>query len=383
MPGAIPFRISPTVLEWARTSMGYTVEEAATKMGVSSKNYVDWETGEKLPTYKQLENLSEKIFKRSIATLFLSNPPKEDPIQKDFRNLTNAEIKSLSPELRLSLRKAKRYQLILKEVTENNKKEDFKKFQVSVRDNPSSSATKFREFINLPLSEQKQWKYENAFNFFKGKLEAIGIYIFQMKISLEEARGFSLTDNVPIIVLSTEDSKNGKTFTLFHEACHIFFNTNGIFRDNIEGHLNKEYAEIESFCNQFAAAFLVPEEDFKLEIKHNHDIQRLAKIYNVSNEVIGRKLLYNKIITDKAFWSMKKSWDALARATKNKEKEKMKEENLTGIAQATKILYEKGKPFVSEVIGAYQNGRISSSDLSSYLETKLDHIPKLLDRLSH
>jgi Zn-dependent peptidase ImmA (M78 family) len=137
------------------------------------------------------------------------------------------------------------------------------------------------------------------------------------------------------------------------------------------------------FCNQFAAAFLVPEEDFNNEIIYGQDIPRLARIYNVSNEVIARKLLYKKLITEDEFWRMKKIWDAHARAAKDREKERMKEEEVSGISQANKIIYEKGNPFTASVINAYQSGRISSSDLTSYLETKLDHLPKLLEKLSN
>ncbi len=61
----------------------------------------------------------------------------------------------------------------------------------------------------------------------------------------------------------------------------------------------------------------------------------------------------------------------------------MKDDDVTGISQAVKILYEKGKPFTANVINAYQSGRLSSSDLSSYLETKLDHLPKLLEKLNN
>jgi Zn-dependent peptidase ImmA (M78 family) len=382
MPGAIPFRISPAVLEWARTSMGYTLDEAARKMDVPLDKYEEWETGKKTPTYKQLEKLSERVFKRSLAILFLPNPPAEDSIQKDFRNLSNAEINNLSPEVRLCLRKAKRFQLILKEVNQFEQVEKYKEFKVSIKDDPASTASRFREFINLSLQEQKAWKYDNAFNLFKEKIEAIGIYIFQLKMPLEQARAFCLSDDIPVIVLSTEDSKNGKIFSLFHEVCHVFFNINGVFRDNISGNLSREYAKIESFCNQFAAEFLVPEADFNIELANGQDIQRLARIYNVSNEVIARKFLYKRLISDNEFWRMKTLWDAQAKAAKEREKEKMKEDDVSGISQAIKILYEKGKPFTLSVISAYQNGRLSSSDLSSYLETKLDHLPKLLEKLN-
>jgi len=92
MAGDISFRLSSAVLVWARTSMGYTIEQAAKKAGVPEEKFEAWEKGEKKPTYKQLETLAERVFKRPLAILLLANPPKEDSIQKDFRNLSNAEV---------------------------------------------------------------------------------------------------------------------------------------------------------------------------------------------------------------------------------------------------------------------------------------------------
>jgi len=34
MPGSIKFKLSPAVLQWARTSLGYTVEQAAKKVAL-------------------------------------------------------------------------------------------------------------------------------------------------------------------------------------------------------------------------------------------------------------------------------------------------------------------------------------------------------------
>lgn len=391
MSDNITFRISSAVLEWARISMGYTIEQAAKKAGVSNEKFEAWEKGEKAPTYKQLETLAEKVYKRPLAILFSQKPPTEDPIQKDFRNLSNSEIIFLSPEVRLALRKAKRYQLILDEVNQEIEGTSYKDFHVSLKDNSSVAAKRFREFLNFSVSEQKSWRLGKAFNNFKTKVESIGIYVFQLKMPFEEARAFCLTGKHPIIVLNTEDSINGRAFSLFHETCHIFFNVNGVFKDTASGELNKTYADIENFCNRFAASFLVPDEYFDEDIKHTnltrgewneYQIQKLAQSYGVSNEVIARKLLASKYITEDFFWNKKRIWDSIAKSAKEKDLEKLKEQDVKGIAQDIKIISEKGKPYVKNVITAYQQGIISSSDLSNYLESKLDHLPKLIQRIN-
>jgi Zn-dependent peptidase ImmA (M78 family) len=391
MVGGMSFRISPKVLEWARVTMGYSTEQAAKKAGVTLDKYEAWETGQKTPTYRQLETLAENVYKRPLAILLLPEPPFEDPIQKDFRNLSNAEIVDLSPELRLVLRKAKRYQLILEEVAALNEQPKFLSFKVALKDNPTTVATRFRQFLNLSIDEQKGWKYEDALRHFKQRIEEIGIYIFQLKIPIQDARAFCLTGKFPIIVLNTEDSNNGRIFSLFHEVCHVLFNVNDLFKDLEKGQLNDDYEKIETFCNQFAASFLVPEEYFVSDLRSygiskgnvsEYDIKKMSRSYNVSNEVIARKLLAYQLITEDFFWTRKKLWDAAARSAKERQREKMKDLD-SGLNQGIRIVYEKGKPYVSSVVNAYHQGIISSADLSNYLETKLNNLPKIIERLSN
>ena len=313
--------------------MGYSIEQAAKKAGVSLERYLAWEKGDKRPTYKQLEDLAENVYKRSLAILLLPHPPKEAPVQKDFRNLTNAENVNLSPELILALRKAKRYQLILEEVAASNEPPQFTKFKVSINEDAKMAALKFRKFLSLTLTEQKQWKPEDAFRNFKRKIEEIGIYVFQTRLSIQEARAFCLTGQFPIIVLNTDDALNGRTFSLFHEVCHLLFNINDVFKDLESGELNNDYKKIENFCNQFAASFLVPEDAFLSDVQAyglsnknvtDNTIRELAQSYNVSNEVIGRRLMDLSVITEDFFWGRKRTWDAAAKAAQEKKKEEQK-----------------------------------------------------------
>ena len=156
------------------------------------------------------------------------------------------------------------------------------------------------------------------------------------------------------------------------------------------GVLNKEYKEIETFCNLFAASFLVPGDSFNKEIQYlnllqnnvsDSQIQRLANTYNVSNEVIARKLLALQLISEDFFWRKKLFGDSMAKAAKIKENEKLKD-NDQGINQGIKIIHDKGRPYVASVVNAYEQGLISSSDLSNYLETTFNHLPKILERLN-
>lgn len=393
MSAALPIKISNSVLVWARTSIGYSIDEIARKMNVKPEKINAWENGTASPTYTQLENLAYKVFKRPLAVFFLTEAPKEAPIEKDFRNLTSSEITHLSTEMRLVLRKAKRLQNLVRELNKDNETElQYKKFKVSIKDNPITAANSFREFLGLTIEEQKKWKPDNSFDHFKEYIEKIGIYIFQFQMPFEEARAFSLTDDFPIIVLNTDDAKNGRIFSLFHEVCHILFNIGGVFKDKESKNLKGEYEAIEDFCNRFAASFLVPEHLFKKDIDFNNqilhewsdqDLEKFSKLYCVSKEVVLRKLVDLKLASKDFYFSKKKGWDAEIKNFKEARNKKLKEGGRGGtVAQDSKIVKEKGKPYISKVLEAYEKGSLTYGDISEYLEVKLDHLPKIIERIN-
>lgn len=398
MSGAIPIKISNSVLVWARTSIGYSIDEIAHKMNIKPEKINAWENGTASPTYTQLENLAYKVFKRPLAVFFRAEPPKEASIEKDFRNLTSSEITHLSTEMRLVLRKAKRLQNLVRELNKDNKTElEYKKFKVSIKDNPITTANSFREFLGLSIEEQKKWKPDNSFDHFKEYIEKIGIYIFQFQMPFEEARAFSLTDDYPIIALNTDDAKNGRIFSLFHEVCHILFNIGGVFKDKESKNRKGEYAEIEDFCNRFAASFLVPEVLFKKDIDFSNqklkewsdkDLEKLSRLYSVSKEVVLRKLVDLKLASKSFYFIKKKLWDAELKSRKElilqKQKQKILEEGRTsgGIPIDVKIVSEKGKPFISKVLEGYEKGNLTYGDISEYLEVKLDYLPKIIERIN-
>ena len=98
-------RIEPSILIWARESLGLTLAEVALKLDKDRDTIQQWEYGNAYPTLAQLEQLAYKIYKRPLAVFFLPKAPKETTPKQDFRTLPDNEITNLSPELRLFIRK--------------------------------------------------------------------------------------------------------------------------------------------------------------------------------------------------------------------------------------------------------------------------------------
>ena len=61
-----------------------------------------------------------------------------------------------------------------------------------------------------------------AFDQWREWLESLNISVLKLKIPAGDARGFSLTDGEPsVIVVNSADAERARLFTLFHEYAHL------------------------------------------------------------------------------------------------------------------------------------------------------------------
>ena len=304
-----------TVLKWARESAGYTVQEVAEKLRKKSKKItkqtiIDFEEGSAFPTYSQLETLAYQIYKRPLAVFFFPEPPDESDIKKSFRTLPNP-IEKLNPKMRFLLRKARVMQLNLMELHGNIKKEKqiFKDIKFTARSSIKNLSQKSREYLNINLNEQKKWKDSHkALAQWREALESCGIFVFKDSFKKSDLSGFCLYDSdFPVIYINSKQTSSRQIFTLFHELAHILFHTSGfdpLDKNYFRGRLNETNKKIETMCNEFAGSFLVPEESLNTHntstVNMTH-IDRWAKEYSVSPEVILTRIRKKKIISQKNY----------------------------------------------------------------------------------
>lgn len=78
--------IELSVLKWLIDSSGWSDDEIAKRLNTSAQTIKKIISGEKKPTFRQLQELSS-IFKRPIAAFLLSKPKSEKPKPKDYRLL--------------------------------------------------------------------------------------------------------------------------------------------------------------------------------------------------------------------------------------------------------------------------------------------------------
>jgi len=109
-------QIEPRILVWARTRINMSISEVAQKIKKDEKTIEDWEKGNDLPSFAQLEKLAYKIYKVPLAVFFLAEPPAEPPINNQFRTIPSQEIAHLPSGLMLKVREGQYFQEVLKEI---------------------------------------------------------------------------------------------------------------------------------------------------------------------------------------------------------------------------------------------------------------------------
>nr|WP_319376573.1 ImmA/IrrE family metallo-endopeptidase [uncultured Methanoregula sp.] len=233
-----------------------------------------------------------------------------------------------------------------------------------------------------------------AFDIWREWLESRNISVLKIKMPVDEARGFSLTDGEPyVIVVNSGDADRARLFTLFHEYAHILLNMPVVCNQG-ENDLN-EYSGVEHWCNHFAGAFLAPQE----EIEENPVIRQAVASGNylraagsirqrflISKEAGLMRLLTLKKISLAQYIQGRdqlRAEYALREAEKKRKEQTGNEEEkpFRPISLDRKCVAEKGAGYVSLVMENVRKGHISNSDALDYLDVKLRHLEKFQESM--
>jgi Zn-dependent peptidase ImmA (M78 family) len=356
--------INRALVTWARERAGLTLEEAAQKF----RHISAWETGSALPTYPQLESMSDE-FKLPIAVFFFPEPPETPPIRESFRTLPDTEFDRMPKAIRFLLQKAKALQINLAELTQNrNPASRFIVNDLHFRSSvtPDAMAARVREYLGVSLDVQFAWRDDDAaLKTWRTVLQQAGIFVFKDAFRTEGFFGFSLYDDTfPLIYANNSATKTRQIFTLFHELGHILFHTSGIDaqdEDYIPA-LPDRPQRIEVLCNRFAAQFLVPDEAFAQAMagrgRDEATAERLAAMFHVSRETIYRKFLDRQWITQRIYERAVAGWNAQRQPGGS-----------GGDFYNTKIAY-LGREYIALAFQQYHQNRIDDEQLAEYLDTK-------------
>jgi len=369
--------VNGRIIRWARENYNMSPDEAAQAIGVDLVRYINWENGTEYPTYAKLKKISD-VFRKPSAVFFFPEPPRLPEIKGDLRTLPDAVVKTFSKNIIVQFEKAKVYQLSLEELYGS------KESIIAQRDSFPKNIEQLSSFIRMqlefPISAQKARKSTKVvFEIFREKFYDLGIYVFKDAFKDNQVSGICLNDDhFPVIIINNSMSFARQNFTLFHELYHLISDTSGaeIIRDDYYVALNDQQTEIEKACDSFANAFLVPMDDFKLEIKKKpldeDRIAELSTLYSVSKEAIMYKLYMMGKISPAEYNDLKELFygDAIRNGAK-------KNGQLGGGNHYYTQLSYLGQRYTGDVFKQYFSGKIDSIRASEMLHSKVDHLPNL------
>jgi len=278
---------------------------------------MSWYSGEKVPTFNQIEEAS-RATGIPFGYFFLSTPPKEDRTLLEYRTVDSLELEKPSRNLLDTIHDMEQIQEWAKNqmVADGFSELEFVGSMAEVTE-VGVFVTQIRQVLDLPRDWFTSSKTPaDSFRSLRSKISDAGVIVMMNGIvgnnthrplEINEFRAFAIADEyAPLIFINSNDSTNGKLFSLLHEFAHILIGKNNFFNDRYSAH--GRVNQIETICNAAAAEILVPSDLFMEkwnEVISENDIKTtiftLAKYFKCGITVIARKALDHGYITSQEY----------------------------------------------------------------------------------
>lgn len=372
--------VNPRVLEWLRESSGWNIAEIAERLKTSPQIISELESGGRVPTISQLKKLSSS-YKCSLATFLLPAPQPERPLPKDYRFLPGRKG-IFDKKTLLAIHDSRYLQEIGRELSSNiNSTAEPDIARASTDQDPALVAARHR--VLFGLSWDKQLEFADArklLNYLRDRLGDANILVFQLSFPIKDARGFALADKddtPPVVVLNSKDTLEARLFTIMHEFGHVLLGESVIDMPEESGTVRNG---IEEWCDGFASAFLLPDEQFKDALGGTaHDsltdtavLGRFSKKLKVSKAFLLRKMLDLKLITKSDFHATLNRYDPGKQVDAKPAKGAPPPDR--------RCMSRVGSRFASLVADNLDRGLITYADALKYLSIKSKSLDKVLER---
>lgn len=182
--------------------------------------------------------------------------------------------------------------------------------------------TKERGRLEFKPEVRRRWSSESdAFEWWRSRIESLGVFCFIMKLAPGDIRGASIwrPSGFPAVLVNHEDIETsaGRIFTLIHEYGHLILKRSGYacdFRGSQQG------STIERHANRFAAHMLVNEAEFVERLKQlnldkyqeewgDSTLDKIRQDFKVSRNVIVIKLEELKFAPEGFYQTKRMQWD--------------------------------------------------------------------------
>ena len=278
----------------------------------------EWKSGKKKPTFKKIEEVSRRTH-IPFGYFFLNSPPEENISLVDFRTIDSEHTQNPSRNLIDTINAMQRVQDWMANYYQENGYDPLPYVGCC---NLKESHEAIAEDIRSKLGITKEWfklckDSSEAFRFLRSRISALGILVMKngivgnntsRKLNLNEFRAFTLINEyAPLMFINSNDTDNGKLFSLLHELAHVWLGKNSLYNEPYASQEN--VSRLEQICNAIAAEILAPDKLFieRWKAYHTHDLYTLGEIskyFRCSRFVIIRKALENGFISREEFGRM-------------------------------------------------------------------------------
>lgn len=308
--------VNPDILMWAREEAGFSLDEAAAKLTLSSSakstataKLATLESGEKAPTRNQLNDMAN-LYRRPLLTFYMAEPPRKANRGHDFRQSPDARTRRENAMLDTLLRDVQVRQEMVRELLEEE--EDATPLplvgSIAMRQGVAHAVGTLSAILNFNPLAPRKGPPEAMFKRLREAAEGAGIFVLVLgdlgshhySIPASVFRGFAIADPVaPFVVINSKDARAARVFTLVHELVHILLGQTGVSGTVSTALPTTEDALTERFCNDVAGEFLLPNEAYRRGVVAFDEndleaarfaIEQIATRWSVSEPMVAYRL---------------------------------------------------------------------------------------------
>ena len=381
--------INPAILSWARKRAGFSEQEAADRVSVHFERLIAWEKGTATPTVNQARKLA-KVYDRPFLEFLSKELPSVPDVKLavDYRQLSAPES-ARDAAMRKALQvwaEAQRFNALdLLEMLGESPPLLPKDFFSDVSESIEGAAARIRAAIEFERNEQIDLRKADARfvpDRLRARMSAAGILVLR-KSGLRSMgiRGICLfAKPMPIVVYNSSESPGGQAFTLAHELGHVALKSRAFSGLVASGN---SVARDEKWCNQFAAAFLVPATIVNEILARPNEpadsiadetLNMLASRFAVSPHAMLIRLITLKYVESEYYWNTKRSEFI-------REEAEYTSPPMRGPYYGSRYKNSLGVYYTGLVLDAWGSGVISGHNAAEFLGIKnVSHLSDIRDR---
>jgi Zn-dependent peptidase ImmA (M78 family) len=350
---------------------------------ISGVDAVEIERLESEPSVVELDLLRRlaKAYNRNWYVFLLEDEPGRPALPRDFRTLAGG--RDLTTQTLAAFEDA---DYLVRKILELPRPGDRPRLNLPpiVGLQPEAAARQTRAALGVALVEQRHKSAEyDALNFWSSLLSNAGVYAAQLSFPYREVRAFCLDQHVALIVVSTQDSPRARVFSMLHELAHLMLGGDAMCRPRSDDSRASAGNE-EAFCNAFAAAMLMPADEFTadplaLSLRGRSlelgEAGGLARRFGVSELAALRRLATVGFISEEDYERLHHE-----RAEEFAD-EPVPTDSPRIRRQATRMINENSRLYAREVVDAHGRGDISFREIGVLLGGNLKHVAAIRERL--